>query len=44
MKTAIKMGASDIHLVADSQPLFRTHGKLEPYLASGIMEEKKRWK
>ncbi len=34
---AVKMGASDVHLVVGSPPLFRVHGKLEPYMLSPIL-------
>ncbi len=38
---AVKMSASDIHIVADSQPLIRSHGKLEPYMLSPLLSAEK---
>ena len=33
-----EMGSSDIHLVANSNPIFRTLGRLEPYKPAGIID------
>lgn len=38
---AVKMGSSDIHFMADSQPLLRTHGRLEPYMLSPALNADK---
>ncbi len=38
---AVKNGSSDIHLVVDSQPLLRTHGKLEPFLLFPVLTSDK---
>ncbi|KKT40620.1 hypothetical protein A3K29_04385 [Candidatus Collierbacteria bacterium RIFOXYB2_FULL_46_14] len=32
-----EMGSSDIHLVANNPPIFRTIGKLEPYKPAGVI-------
>lgn len=34
---AVKNGSSDVHLMVDSNPIFRNMGKLEPYTPGGIL-------
>jgi len=33
-----EMGSSDIHLVANNPPIFRTIGKLESYKSAGVID------